>query len=187
MSNKLELLHPSLQVKYKKLAALAKSRFNITIKVTQTLRTEAEQYAYWTKGRLPLPEVNGAMIKAGLPIIGPSENIIVTKAKSASSSFHGYGLAFDIVLVMPDGKHITFKDNADTNGDGITDWDQVGSLADECGLEWGGNFSSISDKPHYQDRMGWTIANLAALAILAGVTYLGLSYSATIKRKVKTT
>jgi len=179
MSNKFEVLHPILQTKFKKLEYLSLDKFNIKIRITQTLRTEAEQYAYWCKGRLPLPDVNGAMLKAGLPIISPAENVIVTKAKSASSSFHGYGLAFDICIELADGKHVTFDDNADTNGDGIPDWDQVGGLAEECGLEWGGNFSSIPDKPHFQDRLGWTIAQLVAAKIPSGQTYIGLPYNAT--------
>lgn len=168
---KIDTLHPSLKAKYQKLEYLAMERFGIRIKLTQTLRTDEEQYAYWCKGRLPLPDVNAAMKKAGLYYITERENVIVTKARDATLTFHGYGLAFDIVIVNADGKTITFDPHADTNNDGITDWDQVGSLADECGLEWGGNFSSISDKPHFQDRMGWTIAMLRDKKIPSGLMF----------------
>ena len=172
MSRQLSLLHPIVKYKFDKLLQLSKERFNITIKVTQTLRTNEEQYAYWCKGRKTLDEVNAAMKVAGLPNISEAENRVVTRASSAASSFHGYGLAFDIVIVKADGKTITFDDNADVNCDKITDWDQVGSLAEECGLEWGGNFSSLSDKPHYQDRMGWTIAMLKEAKIPVGEVFI---------------
>ena len=171
MTKKIDTLHPLLKSKYLKLKFLAMERFGHHIGMTQALRTEAVQYAYWCKGRFELAEVNAAMKAAGLYYITEKENRIVTKAKSVATSFHGYGMAFDIVIIDSDGKTWVWDNGADTNEDSITDWDQVGSLADECGLEWGGNFTSISDKPHFQDRMGWTIAKLREHNIPSGIVF----------------
>jgi len=165
----IDSLHPVVRRQALLLQSETKRRFGINIKFTQALRTELVQYALWCKGRLPLPDVNSAMKIAGLGFISESENKIVTKAKSAATSFHGYGLAFDIVIVLANGRTITYDLDADTNSDGITDWDQIGELGEELGLEWGGNFSSISDKPHFQNRLGYTIARLRSLSVPVGV------------------
>ena len=170
------LLHPSIIPKLEKLVALSLDRFKLKVIITMTLRSAAEQSALYAKGRMSLDEVNKLMKNAGMPIITKAENIIVTKAATVETSFHGYGLAFDVAITDANGKKIIWDETSDWNGDGINDWAQVGSLADECGLEWGGNFSSIPDAPHFQDRMGWTIATLKLAKIPAGQTYTGLPY-----------
>jgi peptidoglycan L-alanyl-D-glutamate endopeptidase CwlK len=174
-------LHESIRPKAEKLIQLAKERFDLVIKITMTLRTNKEQTALYAKGRMSLVEVNKLMRIAGLPEITAKENIIVTKASSVDTSFHGYGMAFDIAVFDSTGKMVKWDDSSDWNNDGINDWAQVGSLADECGLEWGGNFSAIPDKPHYQDRMGWTIAALKLAKIPAGEVYVGLPYNTPAK------
>jgi peptidoglycan L-alanyl-D-glutamate endopeptidase CwlK len=174
----IKLLHPQIQPKADKLVQLAWERFKLRVKVTMTLRNNAEQSALFAKGRLDLASVNRMMSLAGMPAISSKENIIVTKAASAADSFHGYGLAFDIAITDETGKKIIWNSSSDWNVDGINDWYQVGSLAEECGLEWGGNFSAIPDGPHFQDRLGWTIVHLKMAKIPAGKTYIGLPYNA---------
>lgn len=175
----LNLLHPSIKPKAEKLIKLAWERFKLRIKITMTLRNAAEQTALYAKGRNSLAEVNRLMALAGMYAISEAENIIVTKARSVANSFHGYGMAFDIAVFDETGRKIIWNETSDWNGDGINDWSQVGSLADECGLEAGINWSSMPDPPHYQDRMGWTIAGLIAAKIPAGETYVGLPFNAT--------
>ena len=130
--------------------------------VTQTLRSQEEQAAYYARGRLFLEEVNSLYKKAGLAPISADENKkIVTKAKTVWDSFHAYGRAFDVAVINKSGK-VDWDDAADWNSDGISDWVQLGKLGESIGLEWGGNFSSMPDLPHFQLREGLTISELKA-------------------------
>lgn len=166
----LTALHPKVRVKAEKLIALAKTKLGLTIRATWTLRSAAEQMAIYSKGRFPLEEVNKRLKAAGMGPITAKENIRVTNAKTADDSFHGYGLAFDIAVLDPTGKKIDWSPKSDWNGNKKNDWTEVGMLADECGLEWGGNFTNRPDPPHYQDRLGFTIAKLKQLGIKSGQT-----------------
>jgi peptidoglycan L-alanyl-D-glutamate endopeptidase CwlK len=62
---------------------------------------------------------------------------IVTNAKSGQS-FHNYGLAVDVVPIV-NGK-------ADWEGD----WAHIGRIGKAAGLDWGGDFTTILDRPHFQ-------------------------------------
>ncbi|HAT80149.1 MAG TPA: peptidase M15 [Flavobacterium sp.] len=63
---------------------------------------------------------------------------IVTNAP-AGYSWHNYGRAFDI-----------YPKN-------VANWNALGKLGVSYGLEWGGNWTSFIDKPHFQNRFGLTI------------------------------
>jgi peptidoglycan LD-endopeptidase CwlK len=76
---------------------------------------------------------------------------IVTNARGGYS-WHNFGLAGDYAFVI-NGK-VTW------NGP----WAAFGKLARECGLEWGGDFKSIVDRPHVQWTRGKTLAQMRALA-----------------------
>ena len=71
----------------------------------------------------------------------------VTNAKGGSS-WHNFGLAADYVFVI-NGK-VTY------NGP----WAKFGKIAESCGLEWGGNFKSICDRPHVQNTGGKTLKQM---------------------------
>jgi len=129
------------------------------------MRTEDEQRAFYAQGRKPLPIVNNLRKVAGLAPITERENKrIITKARTVFNSFHGYGLAFDIAVTDPSGKKIEWDvERTDWNNDGASDWVQVGRLSEQIpGLEWGGNWSSMPDAPHFQMRFGLTLADLRA-------------------------
>lgn len=70
---------------------------------------------------------------------------IVTKAKAGFSN-HNFGIAFDIG-VFEGKKYITES----------AKYKAVGVLGMELGLEWGGNWKSIVDQPHFQLRPLWAI------------------------------
>jgi peptidoglycan L-alanyl-D-glutamate endopeptidase CwlK len=162
MSRDIEKLLPIVKEKALLLQKLAKEKLGLRIIFTQTLRTNDEQIALFAQGRQSLGNVNGLRQIAGMPPITEKENHRVTNARDASSSFHGYGMAFDIAITDSTGKKIIWNDKSDWNEDGVSDWIQVGKLGEELGLEWGGNFSSISDPPHFQYRYGLTIGELKA-------------------------
>lgn len=76
----------------------------------------------------------------------------VTKADSWQS-IHNYSLAFDIVLLY------------DKNGDGTFEtasweqnkyWMQVAKYFVSKGWEWGGNWKTFKDAPHFQKAFGLT-------------------------------
>lgn len=161
MSRSLELLHPAVKQAALKLKQLAKDHLGLQLIFTQTLRTAEEQVALYAQGRLSLEEVNQLRIDANMSPIKASDNKIVTKAKTVTDSFHGYGLAFDIAITDLTGKKIKWDKTSDWNDDGVDDWSQVGRLTSQIdGLEWGGNWTSMPDAPHYQMRFGLTIADL---------------------------
>ncbi len=63
----------------------------------------------------------------------------VTRAK-AGYSFHNYGLAVDIVF---------YDKNGQPSWDEGHDWEGLGRLGKELGLEWGGDWKR-RDRPHFQ-------------------------------------
>lgn len=122
-------LHPDLQKKADQLVKLC-AKNGITIGIGECLRTVAEQDALYAKGRT-----------AG--------GSIVTNCKGSSySSPHQWGIAFDFYLIMDvDGDGKT-NDDSFNNASGL--FDEVGKLGRSIGLEWGGSWKSIVDKPHFQ-------------------------------------
>lgn len=167
---RLDTVHPIVKQRFELLQKKAQDSSGIHIVPTQGLRTEAYQHALWCRGRFMLDVVNAANKAAGIPLVSAKDNNIVTWAKSASVSFHGYGLAVDFGIMLPDSKILTWEDKADTDKNGLVDWDEVGEMAEMFGFEWGGNFSN-PDRPHLQLRMGWTIKNLIKEGIPAGVMF----------------
>lgn len=75
----------------------------------------------------------------------------VTNAQGGQS-WHNHGCAFDFG-VFEDGKYIE---------DG-PQYKAVGKLGKELGFEWGGDWKTINDEPHFQDANGQTIAQAKAL------------------------
>jgi peptidoglycan LD-endopeptidase CwlK len=68
---------------------------------------------------------------------------VVTKARAGQSN-HNFGIAFDIG-VFEGTKYL---------GDSPK-YKVVGALGVEIGLEWGGNWKTIVDQPHFQLRPAW--------------------------------
>jgi peptidoglycan L-alanyl-D-glutamate endopeptidase CwlK len=110
-----------------------------------TLRTPAEQEALYMQGREPLDVVNRARKAVKLAPITEKENEkpVTWTTKSA----HKGGEAVDY-FIQQGGKYCTDL-KADTNEDHIPDWEEFGRIADECGLDWGGNWKK-PDFPHIQ-------------------------------------
>lgn len=70
---------------------------------------------------------------------------IVTKARGGYSN-HNFGIAFDIG-VFEGAKYL----------DESPKYKVVGALGEELGLEWGGNWKTIQDEPHFQLRPTWAV------------------------------
>jgi peptidoglycan LD-endopeptidase CwlK len=76
---------------------------------------------------------------------------IVTKARGGFSN-HNFGVAWDIGI-FKGAEYITESPL----------YDATGKIGKDLGLEWGGDFNSIIDKPHFQCKTGKTMAQLRKL------------------------
>lgn len=120
----------------------------IRLRFAYTLRTIKEQNDLYAQGRT----------KTGK---------IVTNAKGGQS-VHNYGLAFDIVLLYDKDGNGTFETaswdlNTDFDKDKIADWMEVTNYFKSCGWEWGGDWKSFKDYPHFQKTFGHTVSALKSL------------------------
>jgi peptidoglycan LD-endopeptidase CwlK len=79
---------------------------------------------------------------------------IVTNARGGYSN-HNFGIAFD-VGVFEGTKYL----------DDSPKYKAVGVLGSDLGLEWGGNWKTIQDEPHFQLRPSWA-ADLSERDMLA--------------------
>jgi len=104
----------------------------IDVLITSTYRDNESQNALYAQGRT-------------------TEGHKVTNAKGGES-FHNYRLAFDFVPML-NGK-CAWSDTAL--------FKRCGKIAEECGLEWGGNWGKFKDMPHCQYTNGLTISDLKA-------------------------
>lgn len=115
------LCHPRLQILAAKLVKECSSR-GLKIQIGETLRTVKEQDALYAKGRT-------------------EPGNIVTNAKGSTySSYHQWGVAFD--FFRNDGQG-AYNESGNFFG-------RVGLIGVALGLEWGGNWKSPVDKPHFQ-------------------------------------
>lgn len=124
------LCYPKLQRKAKKLVRLC-AKEKIIIEIGECLRTAAYQDSLYAKGRTE-----------------PGK--ICTNAKGSTySSMHQWGVAFDFYLKMDVDKDGKISDDAFNDSTGL--FERVGEIArKKCGLEWGGGWTSIKDRPHLQ-------------------------------------
>jgi peptidoglycan L-alanyl-D-glutamate endopeptidase CwlK len=76
----------------------------------------------------------------------------VTNAKGGQS-IHNYGMAVDIVLII-NGKTASWDTHKDWDKDGIADWDECVKIFAKHGWNWGGNWASFKDMPHF-DKIGF--------------------------------
>ncbi|MNB86275.1 Peptidoglycan L-alanyl-D-glutamate endopeptidase CwlK precursor [compost metagenome] len=113
----------------------------VPIIITQGLRTIAEQDGLYAQGRTK-----------------PGQ--IVTNAKGGYS-YHNFGVAIDFALLLPDGG-VSWDTKRDGDGDGVADWSEVVTDAKRLGWEWGGDWTSFKDLPHFQMDFGLSTADYRA-------------------------
>lgn len=124
---------------------------DIKVRVTQGLRTWAEQDKLYNQGRT-------------------TKGQIVTKARGGYS-FHNYGLALDFCLLTPKGA--SWSETIDTNHDNKADWAQVVNAFLADGWEWGDR--GYVDKPHVQKVFGKKPADLVFLSHRGAIQYPDLA------------
>lgn len=157
-SRSLEDLHPQVRVMAERLLAQAAAA-GIPLTVTFTLRTMATQDALYAQGRT-------------------CPGCIVTNAR-AGYSFHNYGLALDVVptelLALP-----RWGDTTDHQARTDALWATIGASGKALGFRWGGDFTTIKDRPHFEWSGGLTLA-----ALRAGDRPVGLDHINGISRGEK--
>jgi peptidoglycan LD-endopeptidase CwlK len=80
----------------------------------------------------------------------------VTNAKGGSS-FHNYGLAFDIAILLDKDKNGTFESISYAQDENFM---KVVDFFKSKGWIWGGDFKTFKDKPHFQKTFGNSISDL---------------------------
>lgn len=115
----IELLHPELQEIATEFVEQCKSA-GLNVKITDTMRTKAEQDALYAQGRT-------------------ATGSIVTNVAYPNSA-HNWGVAFDICR--------NEKGREYDDSDGF--FGKCGEIGKKLGLFWGGDFKSFTDKPHFE-------------------------------------
>jgi peptidoglycan L-alanyl-D-glutamate endopeptidase CwlK len=120
---------------------------NVICRFTHTLRTFAEQDALFARGRT----------KSGSR---------VTNSR-AGFSYHNYGLAIDIALLIDKDNNWTYETlsydvKADNDKDKKSDWIEVVNIFKQYGWTWGGDWK-FYDAPHFEKTFGYSVRNLLQL------------------------
>lgn len=139
-SRKLEDLQPQVRAMAEQL--LARSAVaGIPLTVTFTRRSMATQAALYAQGRT-------------------CPGCIVTNARPGYS-FHNFGLALDVVptdlLSLP-----RWGDTPDHQARTDALWAKAGAIGKALGFRWGGEFTHLIDRPHFEWSGGLTLADLRA-------------------------
>jgi peptidoglycan L-alanyl-D-glutamate endopeptidase CwlK len=116
----------------------------INIRITQGLRTIAEQNALYAQGR-----TRAQLDDVGLSNVKAKPNDPKVTNAIGGTSFHNFGVAIDFVLIASG-----YDMKADTNGNGKSDWMEVVEVAKDIGFAWGGDFKSFVDNPHFEMTFG---------------------------------
>lgn len=123
-------LHPRVRPFVRALIEKAGGQ-GIIIKVTSATRSFAEQDDLFAQGRTK-----------------PGKK--VTNARGGFSN-HNFGIAVDITIF----KGSSDAEQAKTPVFESPLYKAIGALGTDLGLEWGGNWKTIVDEPHFQLRPGW--------------------------------
>lgn len=158
---RIELLHPRLRGEAAKIYAEICQALTgrAMCRFTYTLRTFQEQQALYDLGRT-CKNVSGATAKKPM-------GSIVTNARPGQS-FHNYGLAVDIALIL-DGREASWDTVKDFDGDRVADWMECVKVFKKYGWQWGGDWTTLKDYPHFQKTFGFTWQQLQKLYVSQGI------------------
>lgn len=133
--DRINLMHPILrkEVLEQYLTINTALPKGVRLRFSQTLRTFKEQDELYAQGRT-------------------KKGAIVTNAKGGQS-IHNYGLAFDIVMLYDKDLNGTFETASWQEN---AHWKKVVAFFKSNGWNWGGDFKSLRDSPHFEKTFGHT-------------------------------
>lgn len=142
-SRSLDDLQPQVRAMAEELMARCVTA-GIPLTVTFTRRSMATQAALYAQGRI-------------------CPGCIVTNARPGYS-FHNFGLALDVMptelLRLP-----RWGDTPANQARTDALWAKVGATGKTLGFRWGGEFTTIKDRPHFEWSGGLSLAQLRAGAL----------------------
>jgi D-alanyl-D-alanine dipeptidase len=127
---RIQELHPAVRPIFEAFITACEAALGVRIRITQGWRSTEAQQHLYEQGRTR-----------------PGK--IVTHAPGGSS-YHNYGLAVDLAVLSPDGAQVQWDYDMAT----------LTPMAQKYGLEWGGDWKSIKDRPHFQKSFGLTVHEL---------------------------
>ena len=132
-TQRIERLHPTIREEVAKIIEQCDEALTgkAKVRITQGFRTPEEQEILYAQGRT-----------------SPGKK--VTNAKGGRS-IHNYGFAIDICLII-DGKEASWNTKKDWDNDQIADWYECVKIFAKHGYEWGGNWKTFKDMPHFEKR-----------------------------------
>ncbi len=147
---RIKLVHPNLRSEveaiYKEICEVLSGK--VLCRFAYTLRTFKEQDVLYAQGRT-IPNTK-----------------VVTNAKGGQS-YHNYGLAIDIVLVLDKDSNSSYESASwdtklDFDGDGKSDWQEVVQIFKRygwtAGIDW-----KFYDAPHFEKPLGKSVMELQKL------------------------
>ncbi len=146
---RIKLLHPAVRQEVLDAYLFVNGKLlgkGVRLRFAFTIRSFGLQDSLYAQGRTKLWDDNGNRLGK------------VTNAKGGQS-YHNYGLAFDIVLLLDKNRDGVFEQAswdtvADWDKDGEADWMEVVNYFKKLGWTWGGYWRS-KDKPHLQKTFGY--------------------------------
>lgn len=126
-------LQPKAQVLARRVLKIIRDR-GINARIIAGTRTYAEQNSLFAKGRYG------------------NTSPVVTKARGGQSN-HNFGIAWDIGIFDEEGKYLADSPKYGAAGETVI-------KARITGVEWGGNWKTFKDVPHYQCKTGKTLAEV---------------------------
>jgi peptidoglycan L-alanyl-D-glutamate endopeptidase CwlK len=130
---RIEKLHPLVREEVKRIIKECDEALTgrAKVRITQGLRSFEEQEKLYAIGRITTGKK-------------------VTNAK-AGQSIHNYGFAVDICMMI-DGKVASWDTAKDWDNDKIADWYECVKIFAKNGWDWGGNWKTFKDLPHFEKK-----------------------------------
>jgi len=147
-------LHPQVGGLIRKFINDVYTKHQVQLVIVQDYRTYTQQNALYAKGRT-------------------ASGSVVTNAKGGQSN-HNFALAVDVFPLWEDGQlHMDAKSDARN----IEILKKIAPVGKSLGLEWGGDWKSIVDNPHFQLKTGKSMAQLRQLTQNADGDPLKVKYN----------
>ena len=143
--DRIDNLHPVIRQRVKEFVIRSEYELDMPIRIVQGLRTYAEQNSLYAQGRtqtqLNAVGLNNVVAQPNMPV--------VTNARGGYSN-HNFGLAIDAAFL---------DQNGNVNWD-VANYNRLGPLGERLGFNWGGRWTGLVDRPHFEMMFDNTLTQL---------------------------